>query len=948
MELSYFNKMRTIHNTLSTPGYTFTEMDLKGRISFSESVNAGEELTIGSCVMSTIEFSLFDLNYLVDDITGKEFTWTKSVQTGQNHYKKLAKASRAGVVCINGEVSYVFNSRPPYVSIWDVETVSKISEPTAQPAQAVEGAAVVGNTLYCFHHESPYLTTYNISGQNLSQASAPALNRFHQEKIREYCKMGYSCNLQGDILKEYHVELYDQKPVNLIETVFERVQMGLFKAEKPVKSNDTLIKVSCTDRLNLFDRYVDSWLNQINYPTTIANLLRGLCAFVGVQAESYTFLNSDFQVKRNFIGQNVNGLQVLRWIAEAAANFGKITPAGKLKLGWYEPLDYTLDESVYRSITNEEYQVKKIDKLQVRVVENDIGVIVPADDPSRTNAYVLENNPLLYAETDAELRSTAQKIYDAIRNITYYPYSVELHQNPLIHAGNIITISTRKGLTFQAYIMNRETQGGMETLSAVGGRERIAQSDMVNQSLQQLRGSVHTFINDVEQLNSTITEYRRETIEAIDQANENLSNFTDQVAGDLSGLQAQIDGQIESWFYDYEPTLNNPPASEWKTTQDKDKHLGDLFYNSKTGIGYRFSKAGNTYKWEILKDTDIGKALADAQKAQDTADGKRRVFVATPKPPYDVGDLWANATYSGKYSNDLLRCKTARASGSLNINDWEKASKYTDDTKANEAIAKITVVQSEIEQLSDEISLRVTQTQVDQSIADSETAINNQLKGYAKKSEVKVTTDAIILEVSKKFNAGDFSTTLQQDSTSVQIAWNNIDKKVQFEEGELRIYDTSVSPAKVSSKFNYMGNHFYRDDYYVGKIGTDYYQGDSTQKGLVFSLGNNAAYMSWSRATTQNDEINNNYAMMWSYISPGHKLGSITGDAENGTLYSACPINMGGRELRNSKITGCNLTESFPFNDPDVVTETFRVPTGSGVARYTLTFWKGLLVGFEK
>jgi hypothetical protein len=158
----------------------------------------------------------------------------------------------------------------------------------------------------------------------------------------------------------------------------------------------------------------------------------------------------------------------------------------------------------------------------------------------------------------------------------------------------------------------------------------------------------------------------------------------------VSNLQAQIDGQIMTWFDTYVPALSNAPATSWTTDTDKDKHLGDLFYNKTTGLGYRFSKTGTVYSWELLKDTDVAVALANAAAAQDTADGKRRVFVAQPTTAdaYDVGDLWANATYSPTYSNDLLKCKTAKASGvAFNIAHWEKASKYTDDAAANAAAA---------------------------------------------------------------------------------------------------------------------------------------------------------------------------------------------------------------------------------------------------------------------
>ena len=158
-----------------------------------------------------------------------------------------------------------------------------------------------------------------------------------------------------------------------------------------------------------------------------------------------------------------------------------------------------------------------------------------------------------------------------------------------------------------------------------------------------------------------------------------LSNFADQVVGDLENMQTQIDGKIETYYYDYQPTLTNIPASAWTTETERQKHIGDLFYYKSTGFTYRFLKDGSTWKWQAIKDSDIDEALQQAATAQDTADGKRRVFTSTPTPPYDVGDLWAQGS-----NGDIMRCKTARSSGAYVSTDWEKASKYTDDSAVGE------------------------------------------------------------------------------------------------------------------------------------------------------------------------------------------------------------------------------------------------------------------------
>lgn len=187
-------------------------------------------------------------------------------------------------------------------------------------------------------------------------------------------------------------------------------------------------------------------------------------------------------------------------------------------------------------------------------------------------------------------------------------------------------------------------------------------------------------------IDNAVGEVNAKVDDAISDLSENIS-FVNQLSKDLESVKNQVDGAIETWFYEPVPTLSNEPAVNWTTSEDKNVHLGDLYYDG-NGKAYRFQMSGSSYIWQVITDSDITKALANAKAAQDTADGKRRVFVTTPTnaSEYDVGDLWVNATY-GKYVNDLLRCKTTKEANVLfSIDHWELASKYTDDTKANQAI----------------------------------------------------------------------------------------------------------------------------------------------------------------------------------------------------------------------------------------------------------------------
>lgn len=249
-------------------------------------------------------------------------------------------------------------------------------------------------------------------------------------------------------------------------------------------------------------------------------------------------------------------------------------------------------------------------------------------------------------------------------------------------------------------------------------------------------------------------------------------------------LQNQIDGAIETWFYDGVPTLKNEPAIGWDTNMMKN-HLGDLYYDNKTGKAYRFAKDGSTYKWIIITDTELTKALEDSSQALKDAKSKRRIFGSQPVPPYDVNDMWVNATYpsdGSTYKNEILKCSTSKAEGEeFDIADWKLASKYTDDTKAEEAKKAAEKAQAEIKD---------TQTNL---IALGTTVSNNKKAfdaftsdGYLDSSEI-----AAIAQDSKR---------LEDDYNAAVESYNNVvgSKFLLDKDGKETTYKTDLVSAKAT------------------------------------------------------------------------------------------------------------------------------------------------------
>ena len=154
-------------------------------------------------------------------------------------------------------------------------------------------------------------------------------------------------------------------------------------------------------------------------------------------------------------------------------------------------------------------------------------------------------------------------------------------------------------------------------------------------------------------------------------ANETKNYINNTLPGIMNEIQAQLDGKIESWFQ------SSDPATNWTTTALKKAHVGDMWYSSSTKLLKRYTVSGSAYSWTTIEDQKAIDAYTAASKAQDTADGKRQVFVTQPKPPYDIGDLWLTG---GKTDGILKRCITKRTSGSYVANDWVEAV-YYDNTQ---------------------------------------------------------------------------------------------------------------------------------------------------------------------------------------------------------------------------------------------------------------------------
>lgn len=225
-------------------------------------------------------------------------------------------------------------------------------------------------------------------------------------------------------------------------------------------------------------------------------------------------------------------------------------------------------------------------------------------------------------------------------------------------------------------------------------------------------------------------------------------------------LKDQVD--IITWFFSGIPTINNEPAINWNTTELKQSHISDLYYDKNTGYAYKWILEDNAYKWSLVTDGDVISSLAIANAANDAEDNMRRLFLNEPIPPYDVGDIWLN-------NNDLKRCRAKRTSGEFNSNDWIDASNYSDEDYLNNVVAVLNqYIVTQATQYVTKVLLETTANSINASVE----SVGDDLSSF--KSEVRIFDDAITSTVSQKVGNNEIISKINQSAEAITILANKL------------------------------------------------------------------------------------------------------------------------------------------------------------------------------
>lgn len=283
------------------------------------------------------------------------------------------------------------------------------------------------------------------------------------------------------------------------------------------------------------------------------------------------------------------------------------------------------------------------------------------------------------------------------------------------------------------------------------------------------------------------------------------------------------------------------------------------------------------------------------------------------------GAIVADFITTGVLNGALIKAGSVQA-GSLS-QEYKKSVTDAINSSANEVTQAFQVADGQVlSTVNNTLSNYSTTTQMNSAITQSANKISSDVSAtylsktsasntYATKTSLTQTASEINTEVSKKVNNSDFATKITQNAYSVRVAWNNNSNYIQLEAGQLAIYNGSVSTSQKRAVFDENGNHFYRDNYYVGKIGTNQLEDDNSKKGLNFDLEYQGSYMTWAAKQSSTSDT---YTMKWTYVQNGKGWSDYTSNM----LHAGCDIDMHYYTLKNVNFEGGGINGTLNMVQP--------------------------------
>ena len=589
------------------------------------------------------------------------------------------------------------------------------------------------------------------------------------------------------------VDGHTESPLSIGRYLVDSDKPTADRKKRNVVAYDALCQVLQAD--------VAGWYNTLlpnkDSTTTLKAFRDSFFEYFGIAQESVSLVNDHMTVEKTIEPEELSGKTVLNCICEINGCFGHIGRDGIFKYVCLTPIQdglypdevlypsetlypkdqnrYFLQTGQYISATYEDYLVEPITKLQIRQEEDDIGCIVGNGD----NAYVIQDNFLVYGKSAEELEEIATLVFGKICGIYYRPFSAKARGNPCLEVGDGISLGTRYA-SIHSYILQR-TLRGIQALrdeyAAEGEQYQPTEVNSVNRSIQQLKGKTNRLIRSVEETRAEMADMEKGLRSSI---SVTASQIQTEIANTKSGLESSITQTASQIRSEVASVKSGLESSVTQTAKEIRSEVSD----SKNGLQTQITQNANSITSEVKRATDAENALST------------KITQTDEKIRFDV-----NETYETRVA---VEEKVNAAKTSSNNYTDTKLALYSTTTQMNSAIEQSAnaINISVNSKISDTKTYVETQAEAAKNSAIADTT--EKLKAYTTttdmRTEIKTAVDGINLSAYKTIKSYDedmksYSTTEEMGS-AIKLAVNGIDLSVFYKktdvDGKVKTLESSI------------------------------------------------------------------------------------------------------------------------------------------------------------
>ncbi len=566
---------RAQHALALFPSFCLEDEDISadGGISFCEYLNTDEDLTMGKAMQSEISLSLVNRDGHLSELDFTEaFTFYLGTETTDERVSHTVPSGNdlAIIMDADGIAAQVYAS---------TSGQSIVCGTTAYAVSAAPRALLAHDRKLYVGGESGLIAAYELLDDGTLNALAlPALNEAMSAKFRRWAQQRRCACLDGSKLRVYSDISYayttwremlamtwaqakgrtwGEFPSRMRCVTTEYAPLGVFIGERPEKLRTRLIELNAYDNMVKFEREAEGFFDSLTYPITLRAYFEALCAYCGVVPAAMTrFINGDKTFASAPI--NTNGLTcrgVLAYLAEAACSYARMNRDGECELAWYADSGYTVYRTDRFALDRAEYEVTPIDRTQVKVTENDIGVLVG----SGNNGYTVVDCPFLYGMSDADVRPWAENIHNELVLIeAYSPMTADAECDWRVQCGDIITVEEDDGTLYKTPVFVQTITWNGHASVTYESTGRIRREEMNHQQREQVRtgrawyeiqktieglvsrvGKVEDFDGRISECESLIKQTSESITTSVTKSEQALS-VANSVASSVSGLETRV------------------------------------------------------------------------------------------------------------------------------------------------------------------------------------------------------------------------------------------------------------------------------------------------------------------------------------------------------------------------------------------------------------------------